>query len=211
MNTVDLPLGQLRGALWNPNEMDVTTLGRLRESIKRYGLVENLVVRPLAGGTFEVLSGNHRLQILREMYFTHAPCVVMELDDGRARLLAQALNHIRGEDNLGLRAELVRKTLETIPEQEVLAVLPETAATLKGIAAIGQGDLTVSLQNWQLAQATKLRHLQFQLTNNQLAVVEEALARTIPSAVQLSHANPNLRGNALFILCKTFLEMKTDD
>ena len=73
---------------------------RLKESIRRYGVVENLVVRPFGNSTYEVLSGNHRLHVLGNMGHTAAPCVVVDLDDAHARLFAQALNHIRGEDDL---------------------------------------------------------------------------------------------------------------
>ena len=67
MQVVDLPLEQLQEARWNPNQMDEATLARLRESLSRYGLVQNLVVRAINRGQYEVLSGNQRLQILREL------------------------------------------------------------------------------------------------------------------------------------------------
>ncbi|MBM2824771.1 MAG: ParB-like nuclease protein [Dehalococcoidales bacterium] len=169
-------------------------------------MVENLVVRPVSDDFFEVLSGNHRLKVIKEAGFTFALCVVANLGDAHARLLAQALNHIRGDDNLGLRAELLRKALETVTEQQVLAIIPETAGTLQAIASMGQQDMTAYLQNWQQAKTTKLRHMMFQLTQGQLEVVEETLARIMPQASQLRHVNPNLRGNTLYLLCKRHLE-----
>ncbi|MEN8494833.1 ParB N-terminal domain-containing protein, partial [Dehalococcoides sp. THU3] len=45
METTNLPLEILREAVWNPNQLDEKTLEKLKQSIKRYGLVENLVVR----------------------------------------------------------------------------------------------------------------------------------------------------------------------
>ena len=105
-------LEQLYPATWNANRMDGAAISRLRESLARYGMVQNLVVRKLANANYEVLSGNQRLTVLRDLGYAEAPCVVVELDDARARLLAQALNRIQGEDDLGLRAELIRQVLE---------------------------------------------------------------------------------------------------
>ena len=63
-------------------------------------MVGNLVVRLLPDGLYEVLSGNQRLQVMAELGYTHVPCVIVDLDDTNARLLAQALNRIEGQDTL---------------------------------------------------------------------------------------------------------------
>ena len=76
MRTTNLPLHQLKEAVWNSNRMDDASLGRLRRSVIRYGLVQNLVVRPLDDGGYEVLSGNQRLQVLMALGCTKAPCVL---------------------------------------------------------------------------------------------------------------------------------------
>ncbi len=206
MHIVDLPLHQLKEAPWNPNKMDDAMQDRLRESIRRYGLVENLVVRPTGENCYEVLSGNQRLGILRGLDITTVPCVVIDLDDAQSRLLAQALNHIEGQDDLGLRAELLRNVLQTAPEREVLAILPETADSLRALASLDQETMAAYLENWQQAQSARLKHLQFQLTSAQLEVVEEVLARILPQAGQVRGESPNTRGTALFLLCKLYLE-----
>lgn len=62
MELVDLPISKLIEAWWNPNRMDPAMLTRLKRSITRFDLVDNLVVRKLEEGAYEVLSGNQRLQ-----------------------------------------------------------------------------------------------------------------------------------------------------
>ena len=84
MLVIDLSLANLTEALWNPNRLDPAMLVRLKESISLYGLVQNLLVRPLAEGTYEVLSGNQRLQVLRDQGHEEIPCVVVEPSDARA-------------------------------------------------------------------------------------------------------------------------------
>ena len=201
-----MPLDALREAPWNPNSPDDATHARLKTSLDRYGLVQNLVVRRLEDATFEVLSGNQRLRILRESGVQSAPCVVVEADDGQARLLAQALNRIHGEDDLGLRAELVRKVMEDIPEAQVLSLLPETAESLKSLAVLDQQDMEEYLNAWQKAQAAKLRHLTFQLVDDQLHTVVEALER-VGEVNAGEESNPSRRGNALYALCRQYLEV----
>ena len=96
MQVVDLPLQNLSPAPWNANVMDGEDQRRLQVSLERYGLVQNLVVRPIGNERYEVLAGNQRLNALREARVDRVPCVVIELDDAQARLLAQALNRARG-------------------------------------------------------------------------------------------------------------------
>ncbi|MBI2858118.1 MAG: ParB N-terminal domain-containing protein, partial [Chloroflexi bacterium] len=175
MDLIDLPLEQLTEASWNANQMDERMRARLRQSITRYGNVQNMVVRPVGKNSYEVLSGNQRLKTLRELGISPVPCLVVEANDAHARLLAEALNRIHGEDDLGMRAELVKKALEGIPEKDVLSLLPETAVSLRGLASMGQETIADHLRNWQKVQASRLRHLQFQLTSAQLEVVQKAL------------------------------------
>ena len=162
------------------------------------------------GDQFEVLSGNQRLRLLRELGINVVPCVVVNVDDAHARLLAQALNHIHGEDDLGLRAELIRQVLTTIPTNEVLAILPETAEGLKGLVSLRQETIADHLQVWERARATRLRNLQFKLTVGQLETVEVAIARVLPEAGK-ARDSPNTRGTALFLICKSILAKEEHD
>ena len=205
MKVVDLPIDQLREAPWNPNEMDPGMMARLRESIARFGVVENLVVRPIGNGHFEVIGGNHRLRVLLEAGFVMVPCFVVKLDDARARLLAQALNRISGTDDLGLKAEVVKEILAQLPEEEIVGLLPEMAESLQALASLREEDLVEHLRAWQRAQAARLLHRIFQLSRHQAEVVDEALEKIMPG-VNIDPTNPNRRGNALYQMCRGFLE-----
>jgi len=206
MNIVELNLEKLRESPWNSNEMDNAMLHRLRTSIKKYGLLGNLVVRPVGNDCYEVLSGNHRLRVLKEMGVSPIQCVIVEMDDANAGLLAQALNHVHGEEDLGLRAATIRKVLASISPEEVLSVLPDTAIGLKSLTSLGKQSPEEYLTHWQQEQPARLKHLQFQLTSAQLEVVEAALNQLLPKAKTGQFNNPNPRSIALFLLCKAFIE-----
>lgn len=208
MKVIERKLMTLREAPWNPNRMDEASLTRLRESISRYGLVEPLIVRKLEESVYEVLSGNQRLKVLQEIGIETVPCVIVDLDDARAMLLAQALNGLRGEDDLALKGALLKQVLSNVSEDEVLSLLPETTESLKSLSLINEADLAEHLKAWDQAQIARLRHLQVQLTDKQLETVEEALSLIIPKAKDKDFDNPNTRGNAVFLLCKFFLERR---
>jgi ParB family chromosome partitioning protein len=202
---IELPIETLKEAVWNVNQVDKSMMQRLRTSIGKYGLVQNLVVRQIANG-YEVLSGNHRLRLLRELDIKRVPCAVVDVDDAHARLLAQALNHIHGDDDLGLRAELIREVLQVLPEEEVLAVLPDTMDGLKWMANLGQETVAGYLQNWEKARAVRLRNLIFKLTQEQLQSVEKAIDQMLPEAKRQQGISPNARGTALYLICKSFVD-----
>jgi ParB family chromosome partitioning protein len=207
MKTVDIDIRKLKPAPWNPNQMDDEMTARLKESISRYGLVEPLVVRE-KDLSIEVLSGNQRFRVLQEMDFTIVPCVVVKLDDTGAMLLAQALNGLKGEDDFALKGALLKQILSSVSEDEVLSLLPETTESLKSLSMINEIDLAEHLQAWDKAQIARLRHMQLQLTDKQIEVVEEAVSSFIPKAKDESFGNPNTRGNAVFLLCKYYLERR---
>src|ERR687891_2445468 len=138
MQTIEIPIESIQSPEWNPNQIDETMRPRLKASIERFGLVVPLVVRDVGDGRFETIGGAQRLSVLRDLGVSTVPCVVVEADDIEARLLSQCLNRIAGEDDLGLRAEMLKEVLEQVPEAEVLRLLPETSDSLQAFASLGQ-------------------------------------------------------------------------
>jgi ParB family chromosome partitioning protein len=165
----------------------------------------------MGAGRYETIGGAQRLSVLRELGTEAVPCVMVEAGDIEARLLSQCLNRIAGEDDLGLRAEMLQEILNQIPQADVVKLLPETVESLNAFASLGQQDLAGYLQNYQQAQVARLKHLTFQFTPPQLEVIEEALARVMPQAGDPSAGNPNPRGNALYLLCQSYLELTGRD
>lgn len=209
MRVLEIPIERIRASKWNANQMDSAGRARLRASVERFSLVVPLVVRPLDDGDYETVGGAQRLAVLREMDYEFVQCVVFEANDAEARLLAQALNHIQGGDDPGLRAEALRRVLEEVPQEDVLAVLPETEESLHALLSFGEADLALHLQAWQAAQVARLRHMTFQLVPSQLELVEEALEHAMAGATKIDE-NPNRRSNALYHLCRQYLQTRKE-
>jgi DNA modification methylase len=132
MKIREIPLLRLDEAPWNANRLSASMLKKLERSLSQFGTVQNLVARPQPDGSdrFEVLSGNQRLRVYRNLGLDSAPVVVVELDDAQARLLAQALNRTRGSDDPKAYASLLEEVLQAVPAAEVAAVLPESEASI---------------------------------------------------------------------------------
>lgn len=154
-DVVRVPTGELHQAPWNANKVGKAMMDKIRRSLRHYGSVENNVVRPAwcvgartraevaarktaqiepGSGGYEVLSGNHRLLIYREEGVLDVPCVVLELPDPEAKVLAQALNRTRGEDDPKRLRALLQDVLVSIPPADVASLLPQR-----------EGDLTALL------------------------------------------------------------------
>lgn len=56
----------------------------LLESIKTYGLLEPLIVRPFPGGKYEIISGHRRVNVCRELGIQTVPAIVKELNKDEA-------------------------------------------------------------------------------------------------------------------------------
>ncbi len=122
-------LDELWAAEWNANRVPDAVLAKGARSIEDFGVVENLLVRPHPDGRgYEVISGNHRLLLYREMGMGTAPCRVVEVDDAHARILAQTLNRTRGDDDPKAKARLLEDVLRSVPVEHAWSICRRRSA-----------------------------------------------------------------------------------
>jgi ParB family chromosome partitioning protein len=156
---------------------------------------------------YEIIAGTSLYRLLLQLGCTSAPCLVLDLSDADARLLSLALNNIHGEEDLGLKAEAVRVILQSIPQEEVLAILPESSQGLQALASLGHADMAACIKAWEQVRAARLHHLTLQLTKEQLPLVEEALKLALLE-VKGEGAGPNVRGTAMSAICSFYIHQK---
>jgi DNA modification methylase len=136
-----VPLDELHNAPWNANRVPDDVLAKIRHSIVEFGVVENLVARKRDEGGYEVISGNHRLGVYRDLGMKKASVHVVTLDDAKARVLAQVLNRTRGQDDAEEYAALLTEVLAEMDMDEVLSYLPESEKSLsQALDVIGLED-----------------------------------------------------------------------
>lgn len=82
-----IPLRDIDG----PRPAEAADLGPLVRSIGKLGVLQPLLVRPRAG-RFELIAGTRRLAAATTAGLTEVPCLVHQVDDARARALADSDN-----------------------------------------------------------------------------------------------------------------------
>lgn len=130
----------------NSNRMDSETLSKLRRHIEGAGRYEPITVRPHPAerDKFQVINGQHRLQVLKALGQTTAKCVIWEVDDDQTRLYLATLNRLSGEDVPERRVLLIGSLLESFEVNNLADLLPEShdqLAELERLARIDPDEL----------------------------------------------------------------------
>ncbi len=82
-------LSKLQPSRYQPRqEFSSTTLLGLADSIKRHGILEPLIVRRLSTGGYEILCGERRYRAAKLAGLKIVPCIVREVDDDQAYVVA---------------------------------------------------------------------------------------------------------------------------
>ncbi|UCC71714.1 MAG: ParB/RepB/Spo0J family partition protein [Gemmatimonadota bacterium] len=93
-----VPIGELRPNPFQPRQaVDREGLEELVASIRENGLLQPVVVRPVAAGGWEVVAGGRRFRAVRELGWDHVPVVIRDADD-RTMLVLALIENLQRED-----------------------------------------------------------------------------------------------------------------
>ena len=120
-----LDLDQLVSGRYQPRQqLDETYLHDLEQSIRRFGVIEPLVARPLADGSYEILAGHMRWQAAQRAGLRQVPVMVRAADDRTAAAIALVENLLRRDLNPIEEGRALRRLREEFGlTQEQLAEL----------------------------------------------------------------------------------------
>src|SRR5215216_724269 len=131
----EIPLDLIQPNARQPRRtFDQVRLAELAESIRTRGVLQPIVVRPLAGGTYELVAGERRLRAARMAELETVPALVRDTEDGERLELALAEN-------------MAREDLNPIEEARACATLVEDLGLTKEDVGRRVGRSRVAISN----------------------------------------------------------------
>lgn len=198
---------QIKPNNYNPNVVSAETWAKLRAEIAKKGLCEPIIVRK-SGDAYEIVDGEHRWRICRELDLQEIPCIVQDYDDNEAKIKTLQLNYLRGDVVPFKLAALIHGLNKEISLEDLAQRLPyEEPQLLDNLELL---KLPEGFGEALEEQAKKDAHempqvISFVLHKEQAAVLEEAIKialMTIPQEAK------NAKAAALTAVCTYFIEQK---
>jgi ParB family chromosome partitioning protein len=196
----DIPVDLIQRGRYQPRrDMDPAALQELADSIRRQGVMQPVVVRPIEEGRYELIAGERRWRATQMAELDSIPAIIREVPDETAIALAlieniqrENLNPIeeafalqRLQEEFGLTqnevADAVGKSRTTITNLLRLISLTEEVRTMleHGDLEMGHGRAMLTLPPEQQVQAAR------QVVSRSLSVRQtEALVRKLQAEAQ---------------------------
>lgn len=115
LKVVHVSITELKPATYNPRKWDKVAIENLTESIKRFGLVDPIIVNGSKERKNIVIGGHFRLKIAKDLNFKEVPVVYLDIpDEGKEKELNLRLNRNVGEWDWNLLAEFDENILSDI-------------------------------------------------------------------------------------------------
>ena len=141
-------INKLKPSEYNPRKWDQSAIKNLTESIKRYGLVDPLLVNNASGREGVVIGGHFRLKVAKDLRITNIPVVYITITDiNKEKDLNLRLNKATGDwdwdllknfdENFLVDVGFSSEDLDRIFENEV----PETFDIKKELEKIGISNI----------------------------------------------------------------------
>ena len=125
INIQYVPVDSLRPADYNPRKWDKEAISQLKESIKKYGVVDPLLVNSATNRKGVVIGGHFRLSVLKELGNKEVPVIFVNIPD------------IKKEKELNIR--LNKNTGEF--DWDLLAKFDETFLSMAGFSSEELDDI----------------------------------------------------------------------
>ncbi|MDK8462486.1 ParB/RepB/Spo0J family partition protein [Marinobacter sp. SS13-12] len=210
----DVPIDLIQRGRFQPRrDMDPAALQELADSIRQQGVMQPVVVRPIAEGRFELIAGERRWRATQMAELDSIPAIIRDVPDDAAIAMAlieniqrENLNPIeeafalqRLQDEFGLTqaqvAEAVGKSRTTITNLLRLISLSEDVRVMleHGDLEMGHGRAMLTLQPEQQMHVAKQVVAKSLSVRQTEALVRRVQQETPGSKKAKGEVDPNIR------------------
>lgn len=211
MDIKNISIDQIVPNTYNPNIVPEAILAKLRAEIRQKGLTQPITVRS-RDNVYEIIDGQHRWQVCKELGWREMPCIVADFDEKEAKIKTLQLNYLRGSAVPIKLASLIHSLNREITLEDLAKRLPyEEVQMMDSLELLKlPDDFGKELEEQALREEAELPSvISFVLYRNQLKAVDEAMKTAIKD---LPEGAKNLRASALEKICAEYIgreEVKT--
>lgn len=190
---------------YNPNVVSQDILAKLGAEIAHKGLCEPIIVRRRGNG-YEVVDGEHRWRICRDLGWTEIPCVIQDYDDSEAKIKTLQLNYMRGSVIPLKLAALIHDLSKEIKLEDLAKRLPYEEPQLMDnleLLKLPEGFADTLEEQAKKDEEEMPSVVSFVLYKSQLKKLEEAIKIALEAVPQ---GTKNARAFALELICAYFIK-----
>lgn len=115
ISIVEVPINELRASEYNPRKHSKEQADQLKESIKRFGLVDPAICNSAPGRMNVIIGGHFRVEIAKELGYQTMPCVYVNIPDiEKEKELNIRLNKNTGDFDLDLLSQFDESFLKDV-------------------------------------------------------------------------------------------------
>lgn len=132
----EIAIGSLKPGVYQPRkDMAPEALEELAASIQSQGIIQPIVVRPLAYGQYEIIAGERRWRAARQAGLKQVPCLVKKVEDKAAIAMALIENIQREDLNVIEEAQALERLQNEfeLTHQQVAEVIGKSRATVSNL------------------------------------------------------------------------------
>ena len=139
----DIEVSKLVKAKWNYKEENDTLTNKLLANIKKNGQVENLLIREIDNGKYEVVNGNHRLDVMNKLKMKTAHVYNFgKISLTQAKRIAIETNETKFESDTIKLAEVISELSNEISIEELTDTLPYSEQQIQDMRDLTSFDFS---------------------------------------------------------------------
>tara|TARA_R110002020_G_scaffold72786_1_gene187069 strand:+ start:4222 stop:4815 length:594 start_codon:yes stop_codon:yes gene_type:complete len=183
-------INSLIEAEYNPRELTKDQHTQISDSIKRFGIVDPIIVNINKDRKNIIIGGHQRVKVAKSLKYKTVPCIELDLDHNREKELNIRLNKNVGQWDYEILANCfdIDELIEFGFNQEDLKLFDNGY------------DEEFSLPD---GEKDPFKQITFTLTNEQAEIVERAISQAKENNFG-DTGNTNSNGNAIWWICESY-------